>query len=87
LERWTLPLISAALRVEKLMRQVKTKRMAKVFFFIGFLYPETIFFMKIRIKIMAIGARYLTEKDQRGLILKRGFPEYTSCAAFFTFHA
>jgi hypothetical protein len=53
----------------------------------GFLYPETIFFMKIRIKIMATGARYFIEKDQRGLILKRGFPEYTSCAAFFTFQA
>jgi hypothetical protein len=43
--------------------------MAKVFFFIDFLYPETSFFMKIRIKIIARGERNLREKTQRGFIL------------------
>jgi hypothetical protein len=43
--------------------------MVKVFFFIDFLYPETSFFMKMRIIITARGERNLREKTQRGFIL------------------
>lgn len=65
----TLPLISAAFKVERLIIQVKKRKIAPDFFFISFLYPAIVLIKK-RIIIMAIGERYLTEKVHNGRNLK-----------------